>query len=70
MSPAPIRLCLMAEARDRDGEPRAALVVPPSPHRYGRRPVTLLFPSAAAAVAAKRDLEVAADARRPSGGAA
>jgi hypothetical protein len=60
----------MAEARDRDGEPRAALVVPPSSARCGKRPVILLFGSLAAAIAAKRDMEGAADARRSRVGAA
>ena len=50
----PIQLHLMPEAVDRDGEPRAALVVPPTPSRYDRRTVTLLYPSVAAALAAKR----------------
>jgi hypothetical protein len=53
----PIRLHLMPEALDRDGQPRAALVVPPTPSRYDRRTVTLLFPTIAAALAAKRDME-------------
>ena len=57
MAPEPIRLHLMPEALDRDGEPRAALVVPPTPSRYDRRTVTLLFPSVAAALAAKRRME-------------
>ena len=70
MSGAQVRLCLMAEARDRNGEPRAALVVPPSPSRYGKRPVILLFPSLTAALHAKRDMEGADGARRPGGGAA
>ncbi len=69
MSAGPIRLCLLPEARDRDGEPRAALVVPPSPRRYGRLPVTLLFPSLATALDAKRSLERAAGAE-PLGGSA
>ena len=58
-----IRLCLIAEARDSDGEPRAALVVPPSPGRYGKHPSTILYPSLDAALAAKRAMEGAADAR-------
>ena len=33
------------------------LVVPPTPSRYDRRTVTLLFPTIAAALAAKRDME-------------
>jgi hypothetical protein len=61
---APIRLHLLPEALDRDGEPRAALVVPPSASRYGRRSITLLFPSIAAAVAAKRSMEAATPAGR------
>ncbi len=52
-----IRLCLLSEALDRDGESRVALVVPPTPSRYDRRAVTLLFPSIGAALAAKRRLE-------------
>jgi hypothetical protein len=55
----PIRLHLMPEAADRDGEPRAALVVPPTPSRYDRRTITLLFSSVAAALAAKRRMECA-----------
>lgn len=47
----------MPEALDRDGIPRAALVVPPSPSRYDRRAVTVLFPSLQAALAAKKILE-------------
>jgi hypothetical protein len=57
MAPEPIRLHLMPEALNRDGEPCAALVVPPTPSRYDRRAVTLLFPSVAAALAAKRAME-------------
>ena len=56
MAPS-IQLHLMPEALDAEGEPRAALVVPPMPSRYDRRTVTLLFPSIAAALAAKRRLE-------------
>ena len=59
-----IRLHLLPEAADRDGEPRAALVVPPTPSRYDRRTITLLFPSIAAALAAKRGMECAS----PGGG--
>ena len=58
-----IKLHLMPEAPDASGEPRAALVVPPLPSRYDRRAVTLLFPSIAAALAAKRNMERA----EPSG---
>jgi hypothetical protein len=55
--PPPIRLHLLPEALDHAGEPRAALVVPPTSSRYDRRTVTLLFPSVAAALAAKRAME-------------
>ena len=60
---APIRLCLLSEALDRDGQPRAALVVPPSPDRYGKHPVTILYASLDDALAAKRTLEEAMHAR-------
>jgi hypothetical protein len=62
----PIRLYLLPEALDRDGEPRAALVVPPTPSRYDRRTITLLFPSVAAALAAKRGMERAEPGSRVS----
>jgi hypothetical protein len=62
----PIRLHLMPEALDRDGEPRAALVVPPTPSRYDRRTIVLLFPSVAAALAAKRGMECAEPGSRVS----
>jgi hypothetical protein len=62
----PIRLYLLPEALDRDGEPRAALVVPPTPSRYDRRTSTLLFPSVAAALAAKRGMERAEPGSRVS----
>lgn len=57
---APIRLCLMSEALDCDGQPRAALVLPAKPaegNEPGRRAVTLLFGTIGAAVAAKRAME-------------
>jgi hypothetical protein len=57
-----IRLCLLSEALDPEGQPRAALVVPPSPDRYGR-PVTILYASLGAALAAKRSFEEATHAR-------
>ncbi len=50
----PIRLQLMQDALDGDGEPRAALLLPPKP---GRRPVLMMFSTIAAAVAVKRSLE-------------
>jgi hypothetical protein len=61
-----IRLHLMPEAVDHNGEPRAALVVPPTPSRYDRRTITLLFPSVAAALAAKRGMERAEPGSRVS----
>ena len=70
MTGAQVRLCLLNEARDRDGEPRAALVVPPSPGRYGKRPVIVVFASLGAALNAKRSMERTADAERPGGSAA
>lgn len=62
VTPAQIRLCLMPEALDCDGQPRAALVIPPSPTRYDRRTITVLFSSLAAALAAKRRMEGVSDA--------
>ncbi len=59
-----IRLLLLAEAKDADGVPRAALLVPPSPQRYGKHPTTIVYPSLDAALCAKRRLEEAADAPR------
>lgn len=58
-----IRLCLMVEAPDANGLPRAALIVPPSPTRYGVHSTTILFPSLGAAIAAKRMLEEGSNAR-------
>ena len=60
---AAIRLLLLDEAKGPDGAPRAALWVPPSPNRYGKRPTTILFPSLDAALAAKRAMEEVAHAR-------
>ena len=62
----PIRLHLLPEAPDHAGEPRAALVVPPTPSRYERRTITLLFPSVAAALAARRSMEGAEPGSRAS----
>lgn len=56
----PIRLHLLPEAPGGDGEPRAALVMPPKGGGRGRRALVLLFPSIAAAVAAKAGMEAAA----------
>ena len=60
---APIQLHLLPEALDRDGQPRAALVLPAQQAKGnmpGRRAITLLFGSVAAAVAEKRRREGAA----------
>jgi len=57
---AGIRLLQLHEACDRDGVPRAALLVPPLPNRYGVRPTTVMFPSLNAALEAKRQLELEA----------
>ncbi|MFT8243959.1 hypothetical protein [Roseomonas sp. BN140053] len=54
--PAPIRLHLLPDAPDASGEPRAALLVPPS-HTLTRRPALRVFATVAAAIAAKRLLE-------------
>lgn len=58
--PAPIQLHLMPEALDHDGQPRAALVLPAEPaqgNAPGRRAMTLLFGTVAAALAEKRRRE-------------
>ena len=54
MSAAAIRLHLLPDVLDEGGEARAALELPAAP---GRRAVVVLFPSVAAAVAAKMGLE-------------
>lgn len=54
---APIRLQLLPDAPDAEGEPRCALLLPPAPGAVSRRPVLRLFASLAAAVEAKRQLE-------------
>lgn len=64
MSAGAVRLLLLAEAKDPDGAPRAALIVPPSPGRYGKHPTTVLYPSLDAALAAKRAMEEVVDAPR------
>ncbi|MBI0538962.1 hypothetical protein D9599_25750 [Roseomonas sp. KE2513] len=57
MMPASIHLTLLPDAPDVDGLPRAGLVVPPQPGAVVRRPLLLLFPTVAAAVAAKQAME-------------
>lgn len=52
-----IRLHLLPDAPDAEGEPRAALLVPASSPALGRRPALLLFANIAAAIAAKREME-------------
>ncbi len=54
---APIRLHLMPDAPNAEGEPRAALLVPASEAALTRRPVLLMFASIGAAIAAKREME-------------
>ncbi len=50
----PIRLHLMPDAPNGDGEPRAALLLLPKPDR---RPVLMMFSTIAAALELKRSLE-------------
>jgi len=57
MAAPPIKLHLLPDALDAEGQPRAGLLVPPSPGSASRRTVMVLFPTIAAAVAAKRDME-------------
>jgi hypothetical protein len=52
-----IKLHLLLDAPDRDGLPRAALVLPPSAGQVDRRPVIRVFHSLAAALATKQALE-------------
>ena len=66
MAAAPaIQLHVLPEGLDRDGQPRVALVLPAEGGGRTRRAVTLLFPTIAAAVAAKRHMEGVANARQP-----
>lgn len=57
ISAEPIRLIEVPSALDADGEPRAALLVPPGASSVSRRPNVRVFPSISAAVAEKRRLE-------------
>ena len=60
---APIKLHLLPDAPGDDGTPRAALVLPAEPAKGnapGRRAMTLLFGTVAAALAEKRRREGAA----------
>lgn len=57
MSPTPIRLQMLSDAPDEDGEPQCGLLVPPSPSSVSRRPILVLFANVAAAIEAKRGLE-------------
>lgn len=54
-APAPIRLHLLPDAPDGDGEPRAGLLIPPTVP--ARRPILLLFATVALAVQAKAEME-------------
>ena len=60
-----IQLHVLPEGLDRDGQPRAALVLPAEGGGRTRRAITLLFPTIAAAVAAKRTMEGMANAQQP-----
>lgn len=57
MSPPPIKLMLLADALDADGEPRYGLLVPPPPSKPGRRAVLMVFNDWAGTMAAKQALE-------------
>ena len=57
MSAAAIKLQLLPDAPDGDGEARAGLLVPAGLGRTNRRPVLLMFATIAAAVAEKQRLE-------------
>lgn len=52
-----IRLALLPDALDADGQPRPALIVTPPAERVNRRAVLRIFPTVAAALAAKREME-------------
>jgi hypothetical protein len=56
-APAPIRLQLLPDAPDADGQPRCGLLVPPAPSSLSRRPILVLFHSLGAAIAAKATME-------------
>lgn len=50
---APIRLVLLPDAPNSDGEPRAALLLPPPATALVRRPALQCFPTLAAALREK-----------------
>jgi hypothetical protein len=52
-----IKLIEVPGAFSSDGEPRAALLVPPAASSISRRPALRMFASVAAAIAAKRSME-------------
>jgi len=54
-----VHLLLLADAPNADGEPRAALLMPPAAAALSRRPMVKIFASLAAAIAAKAELEEA-----------
>lgn len=60
MTAPAIRLHLLEDACDADGLPRAALEVPSQPGAIVRRPLLLLFPTIALAVAEKAKREASA----------
>ena len=55
--PETIKLHLLPDALDGNGEPRAGLLIPPAPSSPARRPVLLVFTTLAAALAEKRTRE-------------
>ncbi|HEY8612345.1 MAG TPA: hypothetical protein VIL69_13765 [Roseomonas sp.] len=57
MSPAPIRLTLLPDLPNADGEPRAGLVLPLPPNSTSRRAALAIFPSVTAALMEKVRLE-------------
>ena len=57
MSAPSIRLALLPDALDADGQPRPALIVTPAAERVNRRAMLRIVPTVAAALAAKREME-------------
>ena len=57
MSPPPIKLTMLSDALDADGQPRCGLLMPPPASTPGRRPVLVIFSSLTAALDVKRSME-------------
>lgn len=55
--PPTIRLTILEDLLNSDGEPRAGLVLPLAPNATGRRQALRIFSSIGAALAAKTELE-------------